>query len=114
MVVGSSASTKTVSALLACGAMLLVAFISYQGETLTFPGKGSNWFFSLGTGLLNGYLLAGSIWYYLNAAGWPGGLIHTPYTQFYQTIVKLLPPAVLPWQLLIFLVVFMMIMRVLK
>ena len=114
IVVGSAASTKTVSALLASAAMLLVAFASYQGETFSFPGKGDSWFFSLGTGLLNGYLLAGSVWYYLNAASWPGGLVHSPYTQFYQTMVKLLPPAVLPWQLLIFLVVFMMIMRVIK
>ena len=29
-------------------------------------------------------------------------------------MTKLLPPVVLPWQLLIFLVVFMMIMRVIK
>ena len=31
--------------------MLIMAYISYEGETLTFPGKGSNWFFSLGAGL---------------------------------------------------------------
>jgi hypothetical protein len=94
--------------------ILIMAYISYEGETLTFPGKGSNWFFSLGTGLLNGYLFAGSIWYYMDKAKWPGGVFGPPFTQFYTIMTKLLPLTVLPWWLLIILVVIMMIMRVLK
>ncbi len=105
---------QTVTSVIATIFLLLMAFISYEGETLTFPGKGSNWFFSLGAGLLNGYLFAGGIWYYLDKAGWPGGLIGPPFTPFYTNVVKLLPLAVLPWWLLLILVVFMMIMRVLK
>ncbi len=105
---------KVAQNLIAVAILLAMAFISYQGETLTFPDKGVNWFFSLGTGLLNGYLFAGSIWHYLYTAGWPGGIIHPPFSQFYTTMVKLLPPVVLSWQLLILLVVFMMIMRVIK
>jgi hypothetical protein len=105
---------KHAESLIAVAFLLVIAFISYQGDTLTFPGKGDNWFFSLGTGLLNGYLFAGSIWYYLDAAGWPGGIINSCFSTFYTTMVKLLPPAVLQWQLLILLVVFMMIMRVIK
>jgi hypothetical protein len=105
---------KVISNMIAVAVMLIVAFISYQGEVLTYPGKGDNWFFSLGTGLLNGWLLAGSIWYYFNAAGWPGGFVNPPFSQYYNTMVKLLPPAVLPWQALILLVVFMMVLRVLK
>ena len=58
--------------LLALAFTVVMAFISYQGETFNFPGKGNNWFFSLGAGLLNGYLLAGSAWYYLQAA-WLAG-----------------------------------------
>jgi hypothetical protein len=105
---------KVISSMIAVGIMLIVAFISYQGEVLTYPGKGDNWFFSLGTGLLNGWLLAGSVWYYFDKAGWPGGFVNPPFSQYYNTMVKLLPPAVLPWQVLILLVVFMMILRVLK
>jgi len=108
------AAYQPVTSIIATVFLLLMAFISYEGETLTFPGKGSNWFFSLGAGLLNGYLFAGSIWFYLDKAGWPGGLIGPPFTPFYTNVVKLLPLAVLPWWLLLILVVFMMIMRVLK
>jgi len=39
--------------------------------------------------------------------------VSPPFSQYYCTMVKLLPPAVLPWQVLILLVVFMMILRVL-
>lgn len=108
------AAVQLLSNSLATVFTLVMTFISYEGETLSFPGKGSNWLFSLGTGLLNGYLFAGSIWFYLDKAGWPGGLIRPPFTEFYTTMLKLLPPAVLPWWLLVILVVFMMIMRVLK
>ena len=105
---------KVISNMIAVAVMLIVAFISYQGEVLTYPGKGDNWFFSLGIGLLNGWLLAGSIWYYFDKAGWPGGFVNSPFSQYYTTMVKLLPPAVLSWQALVLLVVFMMILRVLK
>jgi len=105
---------KVISNMIAVAVMLIIAFISYQGEVLTYPGKGDNWFFSLGTGLLNGWLLAGSVWYYFDKAGWPGGFVSPPFSQYYNTMVKLLPPAVLPWQVLILLVVFMMVLRVLK
>jgi hypothetical protein len=105
---------KVISNMIAVAVMLIVAFISYQGEVLTYPGKGDNWFFSLGIGLLNGWLLAGSIWYYFDKAGWPGGFVNPPFSQYYTTMVKLLPPAVLSWQALVLLVVFMMVLRVLK
>ncbi|MEJ5198236.1 MAG: hypothetical protein WHX53_04880 [Anaerolineae bacterium] len=111
---GEQAAVQVISNSIATIFTLVITFISYEGETLTFPGKGTNWFFSLGTGLLNGYLFAGSIWYYLDKAGWPGGLIKPPFTEFYSTMLELLPPAVLPWWLLVILVVFMMIMRVIK
>jgi hypothetical protein len=105
---------KVISDMIAVAVMLVITFISYQGEVLTYPGKGDNWFFSLGTGLLNGWLVAGSVWYYLDAAGWPGGIVNPPFTQYYNTMVKLLPPAVLRWEVLVLLVVFMMVLRVLK
>ena len=112
--VSDPAALQAVNSALAIIFVLIMAYISYEGETLTFPGKGSNLFFSLGAGLLNGYFFAGSIWYYLDKAGWPGGIIGPPFTAFYTNMVKLLPLAVLPWWLLLILVVFMMIMRVLK
>ena len=105
---------KVITDMFSIAVLLIIAFISYQGEILTYPGKGDNWFFSLGAGLLNGWLLAGSVWFYFNQACWPGGLVNPPFSQYYNTMVKLLPPEVLPWQVLALLVVFMMILRVLK
>ena len=105
---------KVITDMFSIAVLLIIAFISYQGEILTYPGKGDNWFFSLGAGLLNGWLLAGSVWFYFNQAGWPGGLVNPPFSQYYNTMVKLLPPEVLPWTVLALLVVFMMILRVLK
>ncbi len=92
----------------------MVAFISYQGQTLTFPGTGGSTFFDAGVGFLNGYLLAGSIWYYLQQAGWPGLPVVPTYTPAYQAMVRLLPPAVFSWPYFIGLAVILLIARVWK
>lgn len=94
--------------------LIVLAFISYQGQTITFPGKAGRTFFDIGTGLLNGYLLVGSIWYYLHQAGWPGLPITAPFTPFYQAVVRLLPPAVFSWPYFIGLAVILLIARVWK
>ncbi len=105
-----------IMALIASGFLSIIVFISYQGVTLGFPGKGENWLLGLCVGLLNGYLYAGSLWYYLQKAGWPllNTVITPEYSQLNQAIQKLLPPAIFSWQILVFLVVFMLIMRVWK
>jgi hypothetical protein len=52
-----------------------VAFVSYEGETLAFAGeppRGSQGIvLGLLTGMLNGYLIAGSIWFYMDKFGYP-------------------------------------------
>jgi hypothetical protein len=96
------------------GVLVLIAFISYEGATLVFPSGGKKPFFDLGTGLLNGYLLAGSIWYYLHVAGWPGLPFCAPYTAFYEAVVQLLPPAVFSWPYFIALAIILLIARVWK
>ena len=115
MLVGDNTATQvTAKALIFCAFLTIIIFISYQGETLSFPGRGANHVFSLGAGLLNGYLYAGSLWYYLGNADWPFLDISQPYSQFYDLAWKVLPPNVLPWPYLIGLAAFMLIMRVLK
>ncbi len=104
----------TVQAVIFCLFLLVIAFISYQGETLIFPTKGKSTFISLWTGVLNGYLLAGSIWYYLACANWPFGKVQPPYTKLYYAISTILPPAIFKWQYLIALVILMLILRVWK
>ena len=55
--------------------LTFVAFISYHGETLAFEGRspqgGLGISLSLMVGLLNGYLIAGSIWYYIHRFSYP-------------------------------------------
>lgn len=92
--------------------LLVITFISYQGNTLAFPGSGNRPFFNFGVGLLNGYLFAGSIWYYLAQAGWPGLPVSQPFTATYQALIRLLPPAVFSWPYFIGLAVILLIARV--
>ncbi len=96
--------------------LMLITFISYQGVTITYPVKSHSWFLGLGIGLINGYLFAGSMWYYLQKAGWPllNSVIKPVYSEVTQNIMKLLPPEIFSWQVLLLMVVFLLIMRVWK
>ena len=57
------------------GTFLAIVFASYAGRTLDFGGKPmrppEGTILSLLVGLLNGYLVAGTIWYYANLFGYP-------------------------------------------
>jgi len=112
----SPASVSNFLAMFSIALLMLFAFMSYQGVTLVFPVKTTNWFFSMGIGLINGYLLAGSIWYYAQTAGWPllDAIIKPVYTQLNQNLIKLMPPAVFNWQVLLLFVVFLLILKVWK
>lgn len=110
----SETELTTIVNLTACGVLLIIAFISYQGLGLIYPGSGQNHFVSLLVGLIDGYLLAGSIWWYLQDAGWPFAKVTTPYTPLYEFLVQLLPPEILPWQFCILVAVTMLIIRVIK
>ncbi len=110
----SQTQLATIVDLTACGVLLLITFISYQGLGLIYPGSGQNHFVSLMVGLINGYFLAGSIWWYLQEAGWPFGEVTPTYTPLYEFLVQLLPPAIFPWQFYILVAVTMLIIRVVK
>jgi len=57
------------------GSVLGAAFVSYQGHTLEFPGQPPMGVravvLGLLTGAVNGYLVIGSLWYYLDQYGYP-------------------------------------------
>ncbi len=84
------------------GLLLLVLFWSYAGRTLTFPGTppsgAEGFFFNVLVGLVNGYLVAGTLWYYMDKYEYPylvkWGLLQLPLTPRGQALVRYLPPAI--------------------
>jgi hypothetical protein len=111
---GNSADVKTTQAMIYSLILIVITFIAYQGETLVFPGGSPNAILGLLVGLLNGYLFAGTLWYYWDRAGWPLGLVTQPYTQFYSAMLKILPPAILPWWFFVSVLILMLILRVIR
>jgi uncharacterized membrane protein (Fun14 family) len=77
----------------------IIVFMGYAGTTLTFPGVPApppqGTLLSLAIGLLNGYLIAGTLWYYQDEFGYPLGQLagfDGQLTQRAQTLVEYLPP----------------------
>lgn len=110
----SAANVQLVRAMSAGLFLIIITFISYQGISLVFPGSKGNTFLSLMVGLINGYLFAGSMWYYQAEAGWPVLDVVPPYSALYDFLYQLLPPAILTWQYFIGLAVALLILRVVK
>lgn len=97
-----------------CLVLMLVVFLAYQGDFLRFPGSEHSTVLSLGSGLLNGYLLAGSIWYYLAQAGWPYLPWVGSFSQLYRAAWQVLPPNILTWPLLFVFAIGMLLTRLVK
>jgi hypothetical protein len=80
--VQTSHTTQVVLAVLFTGIMVGAGFISYQGETLAYEGaqpKGIVGFLlGLLIGLVNGYLLFGTIWWIWAHYQYPFGLVEQP------------------------------------
>jgi len=97
------------------GLLILLAFFGYQTPNLralqpkVARERVEEIVLGLMLGLLNGYLLIGSIWYYMNQAGYPTNLVAAPEegsalaTQI-ATYMPYLPPAVLTIPLVYFVV----------
>jgi len=117
--------------LLECWLFILIivatAFISYEGETLAFAGqplRGSQGILlGILTGGLNGYLIAGSIWFYMDKFGYPIAWLNFSQDKLSKTaqaIVPLLPinllgkPLILDQSLLLFLSLGLLIARVVR
>jgi hypothetical protein len=100
---------------------ILVLVISYHGDTLAFSGTPPRGPLGITLnvigGLLNGYLIAGTMWYYLHVFNYPIqvlGLFQPPLTQLAQNYLVPLIPVPLLEPYLLFLVPFMIVMRVLR
>ncbi|MFO7916741.1 MAG: hypothetical protein R6V13_01510 [Anaerolineae bacterium] len=75
---GSRVMAASDENLIKCAIFIFViigsAFVSYEGETLAFGGRirGTQAvILGLLTGMLNGYLIAGSLWYYMDRFNYP-------------------------------------------
>jgi uncharacterized membrane protein required for colicin V production len=84
------------------------AFISYQGETLTFGGQSPGGYqgvlLGLMTGTLNGYLIMGSIWFFMHKYSYPIawlGFSQEKLSGFAKTLVELLPISFLGQEVLL-------------
>ena len=99
--------------------IVFVTLISYHGETLAFEGRSPKGYkgilFASLTGLFNGYLVVGSLWYFLDKYDYPIKLLQfqDPLTDFAQNLVPLLPLTLLQ-PFLPFLVVFTILARVIR
>lgn len=76
-----------------------IVFMSYSGRTLAFNGTPApppqGTLISLAIGLLNGYLIAGTLWYYQDVYDYPISQFvefTTPLTERAQELVNYLPP----------------------
>lgn len=80
------------------GVFLAIVFASYAGRTLDFGGKPlrapEGTILSLLVGLLNGYLVAGTIWYYANVYGYPFMNVTEPFTPTAQFMIAYLPQTI--------------------
>lgn len=98
--------------------LIITAFISYHGETLAFEGtqpKGTlGQFLNLSSGLVNGYLIAGGVWYYIDRLGYPLlGIRHDDLSFFAKQLLTLTPPSLLAPYLL-YVAIFLVLMRVVR
>lgn len=78
---------------------VVIIFGSYSGRTLAFSGTPApppqGTLISLLVGLLNGYLIAGTLWYYQDAYDYPIGQVVTfenNLTETAQALINYLPP----------------------
>jgi uncharacterized membrane protein len=77
---------------------VILVFMGYAGVTLAFPGTQApppqGTFLTVAVGALNGYLIAGTLWYFLDRFGYPVqmlGWICLPLTATAQQLVQMLP-----------------------
>ena len=108
-----SLQTPATQATVRAGLLILLAFFGYQSPNLRAlqpkmaRERVEEIVLGLILGLLNGYLLVGSIWYYLNQAGYPTALVSAPeegsaLAAQVAAYIPYLPPAILTVPLIYF------------
>ena len=84
-------------------AFVAAVFAGYAGKTITFAGRPvpppQGRILDLLIGALNGYLVAGTLWYYQQAYGYPFGVfgsVNPADNPSTQAVIQLLPQYLLP------------------
>lgn len=100
---------------------IAIIFASYAGDTFAFKGKPAKgargFFYNLMVGAVNGYLIAGTLWYFQDYFEYPitdFGMLQLPLTDLGEKIAGYLPPYVVPPVFWAILVGIMLIFRVRK
>lgn len=97
----------------------VITFLGYQGETLAMERQVEGLpHMALGglVGLLNGYLVAGTLWWVLAWQGYPipGEVFSADLSETAQTMIRFLPPNVLKEPYLVIALLGLLMMRIVK
>jgi hypothetical protein len=115
---GQQTSANLVVLLTYQGIFVLVTMAGYAGRVLTWEGvpiRGvAKTGFNLLVGAVNGWLVAGTLWYYLHLYNYPvpESIFRPPLSSLAQELVKYLPPEVLSFTSLIIILVILLLVRV--
>lgn len=91
---------RQIVALAFIGVFVSIVFASYAGRTFEYggvqapPPQGT--LLNLAIGVLNGYLVAGTIWHYLEKYGYPLPEFQQPLTAWATNFVQYLPERIFP------------------
>jgi len=98
---------------------IAIIFASYAGETFSLKGKPApGWrgaVYNILIGAVNGYLVAGTLWYFQDKFHYPSaslGILNLPLTQMGEHLANFLPPYVIPPIFWAVLVTIMLLFRV--
>lgn len=79
---------------------VIIIVVTYQGKTFDFSNNKATGCFGLVAGLavgaLNGYLIAGTLWFYADKYEYPFSLLTGPLTATGQAILNFLPETIFP------------------
>jgi hypothetical protein len=119
--VATSTSTQNLLFVASSAAMLVAAFWSYEGETLSYEGQAPKRFVGVALsfliGAVNGYLLFGTLLWLANLFKYPFNLAQPPLPP--ATLIALLPPALLasgagPLNLLAIILLVLIVLKVIR
>lgn len=96
---------------------IAIVFAAYHGQTFSFEGSpqrgAEGLLISAAVGLINGYLVAGTLWYYFDLYNYPlRGLVELPLSPLAETMLPYLPPAIMGPEVLTMLIALLILLKV--